>query len=209
MKKLFASKWFLLIETIYLIVFPLLFLHFLPGFYKFRILAMIASLIYIGTVIQLQNLQFPQMGFTKHWKKGLSETVVPLTSMGILLIITNIVYPHFFLIQVIADEVKIFPQSFFIPIYMFISVPLQEFIFRGFYIRRLELVSKNKWFLIFYSAFIFMLIHLPFGHVFMIGSSFLLGLYLAYHFVKFRNIYVLFFVHAILGGIFVYQSLLK
>ncbi len=207
MKKLFASKWYLFFETIGLVIVPLLFLSVQPGFFKFRILTMLVGLVYVIAVIIIQKLTFPQMGFIQKWTKGFLPVLPLLLIAAVLLLTFSYFYPSLFWIKSVNEESKLFPHLFFVPLYVLLSVPLQEFIFRGFYIRRLELVSKNKPFLIFYSALVFMLIHVPFGHSFMLWSTFFLGVYLAHNFLKYRNIYVLFFVHAVLGTLFVYQSL--
>ncbi|PJC81386.1 hypothetical protein CO007_04960 [Candidatus Roizmanbacteria bacterium CG_4_8_14_3_um_filter_36_10] len=64
----------------------------------------------------------------------------------------------------LVEEIRTPSVLFSAMTYVFISVPLQEFIYRGFYISRLELVSQNKTFLKLYSAVIFMLIHTAFDN---------------------------------------------
>ncbi|KKR09864.1 MAG: Abortive infection protein [Parcubacteria group bacterium GW2011_GWA2_39_18] len=92
----------------------------------------------------------------------------------------------------------------FVIIYSLLSVPLQEFIFRGFYLSRLELVSKNRLFLIFYSALIFMLIHTPFKSIPLDIGAFILGLWWADNFLRYRNLFSIVLIHLFVGGLFDY-----
>jgi membrane protease YdiL (CAAX protease family) len=158
--------------------------------FKYRIPLMFISLTYIWFFISRQHFTLKKLGFK--WPK-LSEflPIIPVLIISWML-------PQLFNLKVgsIILHNQPLPLAIFIPIYLFISVPLQEFIFRGFYISRLELVSKNRTFLIIYSSVIFALIHLPFHSLPILIGTFFLGIYLAYLFLQQRNIWILMLIHA-------------
>lgn len=206
---LFASKFFLLIETGYLIFFPLLLLQFHPELFQFRVVVMIISLIYIAWVAQRQRISLQKMGFTRNIQRGVAISIPAVIIAAGLTLLAHQFVPIFFALVTFAKQVgKQSPIAFLI-IYVLVSVPLQEIIFRGFYISRLELISKNKLFLALYSSVIFALVHLPFGNMSMLLPVFFLGLCLAYHFIHYRNISALMFIHALLGGFYIYLALFK
>ena len=100
----------------------------------------------------------------------------------------------------ILEDVIQYGRVFGLFFYIMISVPLQEIIFRGFYITRLEFVSKNELFLKLWSAIVFAAIHIPFGNWYLVGISFLYGIWTAGVFIKFRNLYAIMAAHALMGG---------
>ncbi len=185
-----SSRVALFLETLILIVLPLTLLQFHPALFQYRILVMALSLIYVIFISLKAKISLTQMGFTRP-KPSLLKAVIP-----VLLVSFFVAYFLPLHLSNILFDSTIFSKIFFIPIYLFISVPLQELIFRGFYISRLELVSKNRTFLILHSSIIFALIHLPFHSLPILIGTFFLGVYLAYLFLQQRNIWILMLIHA-------------
>ena len=95
--------------------------------------------------------------------------------------------------------VGIYPVGISVLRYSFISVPLQEIIFRSYLINRASIVSKNQLLIRVYAATIFMLIHVSFKTTPLILGSLILGWIWAGNFLKFRNIYSIMLSHILIG----------
>jgi uncharacterized protein len=71
----------------------------------------------------------------------------------------------------------------------------EEFIFRGYILSRLSLMLKNQHLAVIISAALFAYVHLGYHSVSEIIFTFLFGLIMGYHYLRYRNIKVLIFVH--------------
>lgn len=91
--------------------------------------------------------------------------------------------------------------------YALLSAPLQELIYRGYMTSRLELVSKNKIFIMIFTILSFLAIHFPFRNIPLYFGVFLLGIIWEKSFLQYRNLSSLSISHAIIGGVFVYSVL--
>lgn len=202
---LFQSKLFLAVETFYLIVFPLLLIYRKPELIHWRLPVMLAGLIYAFLVMKTNKLSLRKIGLSKtNFLPAVKNLILP-TLIGI----TSLLVGKFFdssiwYIKAVVDEVSGKPIFFVLFIYAVISAPLQELIFRGFYLSRLELVSRNKTFLIWYSAIVFAIIHLPLGNWRITIASLLMSLVYAGNFLKYQNASAISISHAILGGLMIY-----
>lgn len=213
---LYQNKAFLIFETFLVIILPLMFLEFYPSFYQYRTFAMLFGLFYCLVVIKTQRIGKQKLGFSNDNFLSSLRQLLPLTLIFILAFgvlrflpwITDLV--NFKFVEGGQNALTAGRSVFaVIVIYSLISVPLQEFIFRGFYISRLELVSRNRIFLVLYSAFIFMMIHMPLKSILFDVGSFGLGIWWADSFLKFRNLFSLMVVHAIVGGSLIYFLLFR
>jgi uncharacterized protein len=72
---------------------------------------------------------------------------------------------------------------------------VEELIFRGYLIPRLQLFFKNPHWAILLSSFFFGLLHFGYGNLFQVLGPFLIGLVFGYHYFNFRNINVLILCH--------------
>lgn len=198
---IFHSKIFLLFETISLIVLPIVIFWFKPELLRYRIQILIGGFIYILYLFIIARLTFYQIGLTtSNFKAGL-KSILPLTIIVFAVLMASIPYKYdsrFLFIEVLTQEAlgKYSLSSFILN--LFISSSLQEIIFRGFYITRLELVTKNKFFLVFMTSLIFSLVHTPFKNNFFTAGTFILGVAYSLNFLKYRNIYSIIISHAII-----------
>ena len=196
---------FLAVETFYLIIFPILLIYWKPELIHWRLPVMLASLTYVFFVMKTNKLSLRRIGLTRTNFIPALKDLIPITLVGIVsLLIGKFLDPSIWYINAVIDEVGGNPVLFAILFYVVISTPLQELIFRGFYLSRLELVSKNKNFLTWYSAIVFAVIHLPFGNWRITIASLLMGLIYADNFLKYRNISAISIQHAILGSLMIY-----
>ena len=85
-------------------------------------------------------------------------------------------------------------------LYVLISVPLQELIFRGFLIKRISLVSRNSMFVIIYTSIVFALAHLFFANYRLAIATFFVSLWWTSLFLKHRNMWPVIASHGLLGG---------
>ena len=72
---------------------------------------------------------------------------------------------------------------------------IEELLFRGYMMPRLELLYKNKYITIGISSLLFGLLHIGYGTLINIIGPFFIGLIFAIHYYKFRNIKILIFIH--------------
>lgn len=202
---LFRSKLFLMVETFYLIIFPLLLIYWKPELIHWRLPVMLTSLIYVFLVMKTTKLSLRNIGLTKTNFLPAIKDLIPFTLIGIAsLIIGKSFDSSIWYVKAIVDEVSGNPVLLAVFIYAVVSAPLQELIFREFYLSRLELVSRNKTFLIWYSAIVFAVIHLSLGNWRITIASLLMGLAYAGNFLKYRNLLAISISHAILGSLMIY-----
>ncbi|OGY40357.1 MAG: hypothetical protein A2570_03725 [Candidatus Brennerbacteria bacterium RIFOXYD1_FULL_41_16] len=204
---LYQNKLFLVIETGFLILFPLFLLQFKPELLYLRKLVMLFSLLYIWFVMKTQEISLRRIGLTT---KNLVDSFKPLfiviilVAISVALFISFNLHSHFLFIEQVANETQYKPL-FVILLGTLLSAFLQEIIFRGYYISRLELISKNRFFLTLWPTIIFSLIHIPFNNITLVIFTFILGVIYANNFLKYRNLISLIISHAILIAILLLQ----
>jgi membrane protease YdiL (CAAX protease family) len=123
-------------------------------------------------------------------------------TMSVLLFVIIVVSLFFKLIgatiesQKIDEIMKYFKNN--IPLILFTSITAgitEELFFRGYLIPRLEIVLKNTYLAIVLSSIIFGLIHYSYGTLIQIVGPFFIGLVLAFHYQKYRNIKIVILCH--------------
>lgn len=200
-----TSRWFPLLEILGLTAIAIELFSLDRNLYRFRFFLSLGCLIYVLVVSRYSGISRKELGITS--LRNLFTAFKPLLlptalSAGSIMLFCN-VWPHFLAFDLLSPKI-VTQKTYRILSYVLIAVPVQEVIFRGYVISRLESISKNRLFLVLSSAVIYAAVHLPFGSVLMTTGSFLLGLLLAHNFVTYRNIYPLVLVHSILGGFTVY-----
>jgi membrane protease YdiL (CAAX protease family) len=205
--RLYKNRLFLVVELALLAGGPLTLLMFSPQLMEYRHQLMIAIIIYFTFVAYSQHLSMSLMGLHKNrWKESVISTL-PLSllvALGITLI--GYLLPH-------INTPKDMPLSYVTnwPIWLIIlsyvaySVPVQEFLFRGFLISRLELVTKNQWILIMVSGLLFAAAHLPFANKWVALGTLPIGLWCAHAFLTHRNLLAPSIIHGVIGGVYIAQ----
>ncbi len=87
-------------------------------------------------------------------------------------------------------------------LYAFISVPLQELVFRSLCWWRCSISWKNNWFIILFTSTNFAFYHIFLGGWQLIIGVFLLNLYWSYYYQKQHNIFSTAISHALIGIIY-------
>ncbi len=207
-KHTYSSVKFLVFETLFLVIIPLVALQFYPHLYQFRIIAMFLGLLYLYLISRTISFSPQEIGITRLNLRSAIINILPVSiGISVLILIAASVNPSVFKIdEIAADSIRWNPWVLFIS-YPLVSVPLQELIFRGFYLRRLELITHNEKFLILFSATFFSLIHVPFSNKLLMVGTFIAGVWWAKHYLKYRNIFSLILSHAIIGSTLISISL--
>lgn len=198
----------LLLETLCFVVLPLGIVLLNPALFHFRIPIMVIAFCYVFLRARQLRVTSKSLGFIRTSKAEIIELLPKVTFFALATIVIKILLPGTFILPFFVHELHIIPGYVYLLIYIFLSVPLQEILFRSFLISRLEHVSHNPYFLILYSAVVFALTHVPTHNMFMILGSFILGIWSAHHFIKYRNLEGIFFIHATLGGLFLLLCLI-
>ena len=211
--KLYSNKSFLVLETIFLFIIPLVILKVHPSLYRFRTIAMIIALPYLVFVMKTVGISQKKLGLSlRNFLQSMRSLILPTILCIFIIFITFRYFPSIFDIHTLNSMRNILsitnPFLHVVFTYLIVSAPLQELLFRAFLTSRLELVSQNKYFLIAYTSLIFMFIHLPLQNFFITIGALLLGILWEINFIKYRNIVSISLSHALIGGFFVYNLLL-
>lgn len=203
LKKLFTHKKFIFFELGVLFFITLNKQFFSHENYQIRIVIYFLCLLYVPLVSYLIGINRKKLGITpKKSFSSLNYSLLSVLFLGTSLMIIYFLWPALFKLNFnIPPLLQIILR---IAIYVIISVPVQEFIFRGYIISRLEKLMRNRWLIIFFSALIFGLVHYPFGFHFLTVATFFMGLILADNFLRYRNLYLSMGIHSLLGLFLVY-----
>jgi len=197
-------KRMVLLEFILLITLPLILLQIFPQLLILRTAAMGLSIVYILFLSKQYKFSKQSFGVNKIGRKQPIIDIIPILLIcTILLFLVAEFKRSMLLLPSIQNSSLDLSLPMSIALYSLISVPLQELIFRGFYISRLEVVTKSKWIIILISSTIFALVHIPFQNWFLVIGCFLLGILLAYHYLKHRSLASMIIAHAWLGSLLV------
>ena len=196
MQYLLSKRWFLFFETAYLIVIPIYLLSFLSSVW-----VMLGSLLYVGGFIVALRLHVADLGLTKNNFIPALHKVIPVSIVSAALLISlGALGVRVGMFSKIIEGIVGNGKVVGLLVYMLMSAPLQEIIFRGYYIKRLEYLSKNEWFLKLWSAGLFAAVHIPFGNAYLVFVCFLYSIWAAGIFIKYRNLYAIMIAHAFIGG---------
>lgn len=89
---------------------------------------------------------------------------------------------------------------------VFTAAVIEELLFRGYLIPRLQLFFKNAYLPVIISSILFGLAHFGFNNISQMINTGCIGLITAIHFSKYRNIYILIVVHFVIDIIGVYTA---
>ena len=173
--------------------------------YEIRILLYLIFPFYLILVASLGSISKLKVGLiTANLRTAVKQSLLPIVVLLGLLTLFRFVWPSLFNLGIHYNSINqvIYRQL----AYVIISVPVQELIFRGYVISRLEQFSPNKYFLIFVSSLLFSAIHWPLSSLLISLGSFVFGLYLAFNFIQYRNLYLTMLIHSILGIIVLFYT---
>lgn len=138
------------------------------------------------------RIQPTTIGFTTANTKESLYAILPGTLLiGLLIILgktTGIIHKPYF------------TGTSTILLYMFVSVPLQELVFRGLCWWRCSLSWKQSWFIVLFTSLNFAFYHIFLGNWQLVLGVLLLNLYWSYHYKKYRSLLATALSHALIGA---------
>jgi len=197
----YFSRSISLIWEILLISLPVVSFLVFPWLLPYRTLYILFSFAYIYLFFQTTKISL--LDGLKITRINLKKSVVwalAYTAFSVLILLFFLLfYPEVKNLSLILPDLNNLPFSIFILLYVFISVPLQELIFRGFFITRLKLIFSDVRIVVFLSALFFMLAHAAFGQLIILPFAFVFGILLGLIMIKTENIIGPAIYHALTG----------
>lgn len=205
---LLIKKRILIIELLVFFCAPILLLTFYDGFRLLRYVLLSVGVIYTLGFMRIRKLTYRDIGLRQGSLKPslmLGTVLTVIAALGLLVGFS--VIPDAFKSVLLGLKTFDIPMWPLLLSYVFLSVPIQEVVFRGLIINRLEAVNRNPFFTVFFSAFIFSLAHIFIKNILLVSMTFLAGLFWGWLFVKYRNIWTIQLSHAVLGGMVIWFGL--
>lgn len=188
-----------LILALYIILPIIIFYNETLFKYKFYILTIVGTLIYIG--LRISKVTNKELGIKKTNILNSLKRNIPII---IIFIIIIIIFKLFSLAKYTPNE-----TIFFYLFYIFISCPLQEFLYRGVFGCFENNIIKNKYIIIFLSSFCYSFVHIIYHDLLTIVLTFIFGIFL---YLLYRRDYNLFGVsvsHIVLGILTIYLGIVN
>ena|SRR3989344_4240258 len=153
-----------------------------------RMYVLLGAAVIIIFLIFLRKERLNKYGVTKNqWKDSVKLSLVISVAAVIFL---------FFIKPFVEINLAEFSLVWLLP-YIFISVPLQEFVFRGYVQTRLSEATINRTETIVLTSFAFAIFHFP--STSLIVMTFIIGLIWGYIFERYKTLAGPFISHVILG----------
>lgn len=198
LKNLLSKRQFFLLELGFVVLVAIDKQFWSHQNYQLRIYLCVIIVFYIAFASRFIGLNRKKLGLiSTNCLASLKESLFPTVVLFVSLFLLKLLWPSLFALGIYYNSVN--QVIYRLLAYVIISVPVQELVFRGYVINRLEQFSTNKFFVVLISALIFSSIHWPFGSLLLTVGSFVFGIFLAANFFKFRNLYTSMIIHTILG----------
>lgn len=204
----FEFKRAFLVEALFLLVIPVFMMQFFDHLRILRYVFLCVGLAYLYVFAKKRRLGAADFGISGYQlQRSLGLTLGLTVIMGGLLYGSFRLIPEWYQEGLHSMRVINLPGWMIIGLYVGLSVPLQELVFRGIMIKRLELILQNSWLIIGMSAGIFALAHVIFKSPMIVVITFLGGLVWGWLFVRYRNLWPIQISHAVLGGILIWLGM--
>ncbi len=164
---------------------------------------------YVCVIAYLANAHVHDFGLRKErFISSIKSLIVLSLGIGLLLVAFGIGNIRIGVFPEMLQGITSYGNIIGLLIYVFISVPLQEVIFRGYVIWRLTSISNNQSHIVWISAVVFALMHVPFGNWYVVGVALIFGLWSSKVYLRDRNIYAIMICHALIGGAEIIRQIL-
>lgn len=183
----------LLILVFYVLPPVAILVNIIPFQYRFPLLMALTPVMML--VKPDRETTLADLGITLRNSHKSIVTIIPLT---ILLILPMLV------VSLTASTPRIDNSSLpvaFYAFYIFISCPFQEFAYRGYLFRLMQLLSLGKWSRILIGAALYSFVHIIYQDVWTLIFTLFAGILWNIHYDKFRNLASVTFSHIVLGTI--------
>lgn len=205
---MFLSLPYIIFESLFFGLLPLLVLKKNSTLLKYRhyiLLIIILYISYISTKITIppiiQAFYVPNVFYL------LLFSIIPSLTISLYVYRTHHRLPKTLINSNHLVNHPHLPSYFPLITYPIISVPVQEVIFRWFYMTRISAITPNTIFILLFSSFIFGLAHIPFGKKDPFTSTFFLGIYWGLLYIVTQNLWFPILSHAIIGSTFLHITL--
>ncbi len=150
---------------------------------------------YMSILAATQGATLYSVGLTtRHFRGALAFVAIPSLSIAGLIVAGKLVFPWAYVTL---------PRSVAVTLlYVLVSVPLQELLFRGFCMWRCQITFRSHAVVIVLNSVNFASIHIVFGNWWFVLGVFLLNLFWSYAFLRFPNLFVFMLSHALLGTLY-------
>ena len=140
--KLYSNKLFLVLETSFLFILPLVVLKIYPSLYRLRTIAMIVALPYLILVMKTVGISRKKLGISlQNFLQSVRSLIFPSIICISIIFLTFRYFPSIFDIYTLNSMRNIVsitnPFLHVVFTYAIVSAPLQELLFRAFLTSRL------------------------------------------------------------------------
>jgi len=188
-----SRKSLIITQIVLIFILPIFLLYFeiIPKESRFFLICF-SSLILYG-IVKHEKWTYQDMGIRLNNFKKSTLPYIVFTAVGVLILF--LVAKIFDISTVNNREIVLQRFLLFIPLSFF-----QEFAYRSFLIKRLQMLGSNKFWVICINAFLFMLLHSIYpDSAIMFPVSFFGGIAFAYIYLKYPNLTLIGIVHSILN----------
>jgi membrane protease YdiL (CAAX protease family) len=201
------NLWWVMIETIGLVFLPLYIFMIRPDFLQWRVPFMAAMFLYVAYMTSSKRVSVHDFGLARGAREGWFIMTGVTLILAACLLLTVAVNPNALFIREFVTESIGFPILVSLFVYTFFSVPLQEFLLRGYYLARLQKNFEHYYVVLILVSLVFGLLHAPFANRWLSLGTFLISFFWTWFVMKYKTIYPVILSHILLGGIIMAASL--
>lgn len=169
----------------------------LPIHAGIKISFVLVGLAYVVVLIFRNRSRIRETKKRPNWKKFWISTGTKFALFAVISIGVIYFYDASLLFRIVKEKPRTWILILFI--YSIFSVYPQEVLYRVFFFSRYEILFTNKNFLIFLNAFYFSIAHMAFKNWFVLGVTFVGGLFFAYTYHHTRSTSMVFLEHTLYG----------
>jgi uncharacterized protein len=188
-----------IIGLFYVLPVALFFHELVPFAWRFYVLIFVA--VVIAMIARIYKFSAVDLGFTNiQLRSAYTSIALPTLIIATLMIIYYYQY-----------GARLNNSAYSWLFYLFfvgLSVPIQEFLFRGFLFALLAQVQVPIWGRILFSAVLYSFIHIIYQDILASACTFFLGLVWGYCYARIKNLYSIISSHSFLGFIAILLGLI-
>jgi membrane protease YdiL (CAAX protease family) len=187
------QKGIIVAQVVLIFVLPLLLFHygFIDPSARFFFICL-SSLIIYG-IIKHEKWTYEDLGIGLHNFKSGFWPYVAFTVLGVAVLLLS---AKVFNVSTVNDQWTLFRKFLlFLPLSFF-----QEFAYRSFLMKKLEMLFDKKWLIVLVNAFLFMILHIFYPpSILMLPLAFVGGVAFAYMYIKHPNLLLIGLSHSVLN----------
>ncbi len=188
----------LLIFTFYIVIPFLLLIN--PLFFKNKFIILTIGGILIYTILRLSGFNNSSLGIKP---AKTTQSIRDISVITLILIVIGIILSSFKISRFQPSETL----SFYL-FYIFVSSPIQEFLYRGALTSILQQINFRKFSIILISSILYSLAHLGYKDLITCILTFLIGLLWHQKYLKTKNLTGVIISHAILGAVTIFIGII-